>query len=101
MKLGRVFYRLHDTSKQGSPTGHLFEAARHWIGKIIARGQALGVVRTDLPMPLLVGCAMGIGEALDRWAIAYWEKYSEDELLQMAEEHIDLFRRLLAPPEAK
>jgi hypothetical protein len=44
---------------------------------------------------------MGIGEALDRWAIAYWEKYSEDELLQMAEEHIDLFRRLLAPPEAK
>ena len=97
LKLGRMFYRLHDTSRQNAPTGHIFEAARHWIGKIIARGQALGVIRTDLPTPLLIGCAMGIGEALDRWAIAHWDEYDEDELLQMAEEHIDLFRRLLAP----
>ncbi len=98
LKLGRVFYRLHDTAKQGSPTGHMFDAARHWLGTIIARGQVLGVIRNDLPTPLLIGCAMGIGEALDRWAIAYWDKFEEDELLQMAEEHIDLFRRLLAPP---
>jgi AcrR family transcriptional regulator len=101
LKLGRMFYRLHDTSKQGAPTGHIFDAARHWIGKIISRGQALGVVRTDLPTPLLIGCAMGIGEALDRWAIVYWDQYDEDELMQMAEEHIDLFRRLLAPPEVR
>ena len=58
------------------------------------------MIRTDLPMGLLIGCAMGIGEALDRWAIACWEDYSAEERLQMAEDHIDLFRRVLAPPQA-
>ena len=100
LKLGRMFYRVHDTAKENNPTGRLFEAVRHWLGKVIVRGQVLGVVRTDLPTPLLIGCAMGIGEALDRWAIAYWGDYDDEGRLQMAEEHIDLFRRLLAPPSA-
>ncbi len=98
MKLGRMFYRLHDTPKGSAPTGRVFQAVRQWMSVVIERGQALGVIRTDLPTPLLIGCAMGIGEALDRWAIVYWEQYDQDELLQTAEEHIDLFRRLLAPP---
>ena len=100
LKLGRMFYRVHDTAKKDAPTGRLFEAIRHWLATLITRGQALGVIRKDLPTPLLIGCAMGVGEALDRWAVAYWAEYDDAGRLAMAEEHIDLFRRMLAPPPA-
>lgn len=96
VKLGRIFYRLRDDSKEGAPTGRTFQAASRWIGKIILRGQALGVVRTDLPDSLLVGCAMGLGEALDRWVLAHWDTLDEGARMRMASEQIDLFRRLLS-----
>ncbi|KDB04956.1 hypothetical protein U879_04000, partial [Defluviimonas sp. 20V17] len=69
VKLGRMFYRLRSDPKQSAPTGRIFQAARHWVGLIIARGQALGVVRGDLPDSLLIDSALGLGEALDRWIV--------------------------------
>jgi AcrR family transcriptional regulator len=95
VKLGRLFYRLHGNAKEHAPTGRMFQAARHWIGVILERGQTLGVVRTDLPMSLLVDCTMGLGEAIDRWVVAHWDDLDENQRLQMASDQIDLFRRLL------
>ena len=97
VKLGRMFYRLRGDPKTTGQTGRTFEAARRWVGTIIARGQELGVVRTDLPASLLIDAGMGLGEAIDRWVVAHWDELGEEERLQMAGEHIDLFRRLLSP----
>ncbi len=97
IKLGRIFYRLRGDPKEGAPTSRTFQAARRWISVIIARGQALGVVRTDLPDSLLIDCVMGLGEALDRWVVAHWDDLGQDELNKMASQQIDLFRRLLSP----
>jgi AcrR family transcriptional regulator len=97
VKLGRMFYRLRGDPKEGAPTQRMFDAARRWIGLILARGCALGVVRADLPSSLLIDCAMGVGEALDRWVVAHWDELDEAARLRMASEHIDLFRRLLHP----
>ncbi len=96
VKLGRMFYRLHGNPRESAPTGRMFQAARQWIGIIIERGQALGVVRSDLPTSLLIDAALGLGEALDRWAVAHWDELNEGERLEMASDQIDLFRRLLA-----
>ena len=97
LKLGRMFYRLRGNPKKGAPTGRAFQAARQWIGVLIARGQTLGVVRSDLPDSLLIDSAMGLGEALDRWTVAHWDDLDEDGRLQLATDQIDLFRRLLSP----
>jgi AcrR family transcriptional regulator len=97
VKLGRMFYRLRGDPKAGAPTGRTFQAARQWVGTIVARGQTLGVVRTDLPNDLLIDCTMGLGEALDRWVVAHWDELDQEQRLRMAGEQIDLFRRLLAP----
>lgn len=97
LKLGRMFYRLRGEAKTADPTDRAFQVAARWLGALIARGQALGVVRTDLPDSLLVDAAMGLGEALDRWIIAHWDELDEAARLRLAGEQIDLFRRLLAP----
>jgi len=97
VKLGRMFYRLRADQAHSAPTERLFDAARHWVGALLARGQELGVVRADMPGSLLVDCVMGMGEALDRWAVSNWETLDEEARHSMAGEHVDLFRRLLTP----
>lgn len=97
IRLGRMFYRLRGSGKPGASTDRMFDVARGWLDALLARGQALGVVRTDMPRPLLTDCAMGVGEALDRWVVAHWDDLDNEARHRMAGEHIELFRRLLSP----
>ena len=98
VRFGAMFYALRGDPGCGAPTGRLFQAARHWVGIILRRGQALGVVRGDLPESLLVDSAMGLCESLDRWVVAHWDELTPAERAALPEEHIGLFRDLLAPP---
>lgn len=97
VKFGGMFYALRADGKHGAATGRLFQAARRWIGAIVARGQELGVVRSDLPESLLVDSAMSLFEALDRWVVAHWEDMTAEERAALPAAHIGLFRDLLAP----
>lgn len=97
VKLGRMFYKLRSDPKKGAPTQRMFDMARGWVSALLARGQDVGAVRTDLPTSLLVDCAMALTEALDRWGVEHWDQLTAEERQGMAKDHIDLFRRLLGP----
>lgn len=97
VQLGGLFYQLRTNRRDGSATSRLVDTARDWAGRIIARGQALGVVRADLPLALLVDTAMALLGALDRWSVAHWTELSREDMARLPEQHIALFRRLLAP----
>ena len=47
VQFGAMFYGLRGDPKRGAAAGRLFQAARNWVGIIIRKGQALGVVRTE------------------------------------------------------
>lgn len=96
VRLGRMFYRQRNDPKEASSTGRLFETGRLWVGAAISRGQELGVVRTDLPVSLLIDCTMGLLEALDRWSVAHWEEMDETAQPRMVSAQIGLLRRVLA-----
>jgi AcrR family transcriptional regulator len=96
VRLGRMFYRLRNDPKETSSTSRLFEEGRQWVGAAIARGQELGVVRTDLPEMLLVDCTMGLLEALDRWSVAHWEEMDDAARPRMVSAQTGLLRRVLA-----
>jgi AcrR family transcriptional regulator len=96
VRLGRMFYRLRNDPKETSSTNRLFEEGRLWIGAALARGQELGIVRTDLPASLLVDCTMGLLEALDRWSVAHWEEMDGAARPRMVSAQIGLLRRVLA-----
>ncbi len=97
VKFGGMFYGLRADPKQGAHTGRVFQAARHWVGLVIQRGQALGAVRSDLPDSLLIDSTMGLLESLDRWTVAHWDDMTEDERQALPAVHIGLFRDLLSP----
>lgn len=96
VQFGGMFYRLRSDPRQGSATGRLFRAVREWVTLIIARGQALGVVRTDLPQSLLIDSTMSLLESLDRWVVAHWSQLESAEKDAMAQKHIALFRSLIS-----
>jgi AcrR family transcriptional regulator len=96
VRFGGMFYRLRATPEKDSATGRLFQEVRNWVENIVRRGQALGVVRTDLPQSLLIETVMAVLESLDRWFVTHWEALSEPEKSRMPHDHVGLFRRLLS-----
>lgn len=96
VQFGGMFYRLRGDPGQGSATGRLFLAARAWVKLIIERGQALGVVRTDLPQSLLIDSTMSLLESLDRWVVAHWNQLEGTEKDTMPQKHIAMFRSLIS-----
>ncbi len=97
VRLGRLFYRLRGNPKQGAPTSKIFNAARLWTAGLVAKGQALGVVRSDLPVSLVIEALMGLGEAADRWVVENWSELSAEERLDIVGSLMEMFRRLAQP----
>lgn len=64
---------------------------------LLRRGQAVGAVRTDLPVALLAHLLTGLGEAMDRWLLTRLDQLDPAELAGLPDQYIDLFARLAAP----
>ncbi len=94
VKLARAFYGMRGPTA-GKTTGRVFGLARHWTRQVVARGQELGVVRTDLPLDLLVEVSLAVGEAGDRWLLENWDGMSEKKREAMVMSEMSLFRRIL------
>ena len=72
-----------------------------WMRDLVARGQASGQLRTDLPHGLLFAVVMGLGEAIDVWTLQQFERgeapFQADTLDPFVDQMVDLWRRVLEP----
>ncbi|HET7631625.1 MAG TPA: TetR/AcrR family transcriptional regulator [Gemmatimonadaceae bacterium] len=96
VKLGRSFYRLRGAGGRKA-TKRVFDWIGSWTTTILARGQQLGVVRTDLPLDFLVELTLAIGETGDRWLLTRWHDLSPAERERTIAAEMDAFHRLLEP----
>jgi AcrR family transcriptional regulator len=74
----------------------LVKAAETWEA-LLTRGQALGVVRVDLPVRTMIDMFTAIKESLLREFTANNHIVGPDEWKQMGELLLDLFRRVCSP----
>ncbi len=95
MKLGKAFHRLQQEAGATTATGRLLEVGRGWWNSIIARGQELGLIRTDLPLDLLVEIVMGADQGGDRWMMEHWDEFSEEGIKKIVDARVDLLRDML------
>ena len=98
VRFGDMFYALRGRPAAGAATARVFQAARGWVTALLVRGQALGVVRADLPQSLLIDMTMALLESLDRWVVRHWGELDSAARAAMPSQHIALLRNLLAPP---
>lgn len=96
VRLGRSFYRLRGTDGRAA-TKRVFDWMGQWTAAVIHRGQQLGVVRTDLPTPLLVEFTIAVGEVGDRWLVTHWDRMAPEERARTVAAELNAFHRLLEP----
>jgi AcrR family transcriptional regulator len=85
------------------PTGadaviaELLARGQAWARGILARGQHLGVVRTDLPVEVLLNVISAADQAADHWLLANWDRFTPGEREHAGVQIFDLWRRIAAP----
>ena len=95
IRLARSFHQLRSTAPASSAAERVIDTISEYVKSIIERGQALGVVRTDVPVPLLVEVTLAVDEAGDRWRLQEWDRFSPEERVAHADAQIDLMRDML------
>jgi len=97
MAFGRLF---HDTLKNPPSEGPLAECMRKMRkarSDVVRRGQELGVVRTDLPLDLLLTVLDGLDQSMHPWMAQHWNELSEDQREGLGMQMLDLQRRVMQP----
>lgn len=93
--VGRMFHR-----NLNEPSGictDMMKAPLALVSRILEHGKVIGTIRDDLPTSLLIEAAMGMGMAIDRWAIDHIENYSKAEFDAFNEKAVGMFVKVLAP----
>ncbi|MEZ4238852.1 MAG: TetR/AcrR family transcriptional regulator [Myxococcota bacterium] len=68
-----------------------------WFAALVEAGQALGAVRTDLPVSLQIAVATAVSEAFDVWLVDNLATLDEADLDRLSHTITDLYRRMAAP----
>ncbi len=95
MRIMRSFYRLRDEPAALDATAHALDMSRDMARAFFARGQELGVVRTDLPLEFLVDVYLAADQAGDRWMLRHWDAMTESERRDLVAGRADIARDML------
>lgn len=71
------------------------QAVVPWMQQVLAAGQQIGAIRTDLPSGLLIAVAAGMGQAMDTWLLTQPSAPADQPMLINA--LIGMIRRALQP----
>lgn len=94
VRVGQLFYRVRAGEKRGGTTGRLLALADGWVASLLRHGMNLGVVRIDLPEPLLVQSVMALVEVCDRYLLDNWEQYGGESRRALVDQQMGLLKRV-------
>ncbi|HEX3050349.1 MAG TPA: TetR/AcrR family transcriptional regulator [Aggregatilineaceae bacterium] len=86
-----------ETAYQDEELRKLMDQIHPWVLNLIRRGQTLGLIRDDLPDDLLIGVIMGVDDAHDRWLMSHYQEFSLSDLDALAQQMVELLKRVLSP----
>lgn len=95
VQLARSFHLFRLEHLPSPPVEELHHWSLRSLASYLARGRELGVVRTDLPLDLLVVMTRGLDDAGDRWMLERWDDMSEAERERLFEARLDAMRDML------
>jgi len=95
MRVLRAFHRLREEDEARAATAGAMDRGRELAAAFLHRGRDLGVVRTDLPLELLVDIYVAADEAGDRWMLQHWKDLTAPEKHALMDARFDLVRDML------
>lgn len=97
VRVGRLFQRFRALEKGGGVTGEQMAMAEGWAAATLRHGMSLGVVRTDLPEPLLIQSVMALVEVCDWYLLEHWDEQDQSERHSLVRRQMDLLKRVCRP----
>lgn len=91
-------WRAASEAWHSRPESAMAAFADQWLDvamRLFKRGQALGVIRTDLPDDLLMAWVRAVDDTHDRWVLQHWEELDHAALSAAADRMVDGLRRLI------
>jgi AcrR family transcriptional regulator len=88
--------RLPAETLARGPVVHLAAEITSYAMAFIKRGQALGVIRSDLPDELLFTWLQGLDRASDDWLLAHWSELDREDVARISDATVEAMRRALA-----
>lgn len=82
-----------------APVAEIRAMTGAWFAALVVSGQAVGAVRTDLPMGLMLGIGVGVSDGFDLWLADHVEHLSDPEIDSLAAQITNLYRRMATPEE--
>jgi AcrR family transcriptional regulator len=95
MRLLRAFWRLREEEAARNATAGVLDWSRNLTRDILARGQELGTIRTDLPLDLMLEMFLAADQAGGRWMMDHWHGLSEREKADLLDARLDFARDML------
>jgi AcrR family transcriptional regulator len=95
MRLLRAFWHLRAEDAARAATAGALDWTRDVTRAYLLRGQELGVVRTDLPLELLLETFLAADQAGDRWTMEHWDDFDEPGKQRLLDARVDLARDML------
>jgi hypothetical protein len=86
---------LRDEPAAAQITASLVERSRMLVRAFLQHGRDLGVVRSDLPLELLVEVYLAADQAGDRWLLRHWDGFDEREKHAFVAARVELARDML------
>ena len=80
-----------------APIAELREVTEAWMAGLVATGQRLGAVRTDVPTDLLLAVAVSVSDGIDLWLARHIDEMALDDLEAFSKQFVDLYRRMAKP----
>jgi AcrR family transcriptional regulator len=94
----RAVERLTAESLRHAALANLSRYMRQGMGAMITRGQALGLIRTDVPHGLLFAWFRAIDGATDDWLLAHLDELDQGAILRVSRATIAMIEKALAWP---
>lgn len=91
----RMFHGTIENPPADGPLREWCDRFRKLRSDIMMRGLQLGVIRTDIPLELLLTLVNGIETTMHQWLTKNWEQLSESQHHNFGSQLIDLVKRLV------
>lgn len=93
---GLVRTLVRDGMASGTVT-ELRATSAEWFGALLVAGQAIGAVRTDLPVSLMLAIGTAVSEGFDLWLVEHVDELDDPAITRLAATITDLYRRMAVP----
>lgn len=93
----RAAGQLSSDARKQEPLATLAQHIVSYALSFVTRGQELGLIRSDVPVALLLDWMAALDHASDTWLLERWEQLDREAIANVSDQVVDAMRRVLAP----